>query len=75
MGTETDVLGANVPHLFHDTNATLKEVVRHGTIKMEHERAKDGGKMRTDVSWDFHPSQGGRRVFAVLKLKASNILT
>ena len=75
LGTEADVLGPSVLHLFHDINVALNERLKHGTVKMEHERTKDGGKLRTDVSWAFYPSQGRRRVFAVLELKAPNILT
>lgn len=75
MGTETDVLGANVPNLFRDANATLNEGMRHGTIRTEHEKSRYSGKRRTDVSWAFYPSQGGRRVFAVLELKTRSNLT
>ena len=75
MGTETDVLGANVPNLFRDINATLNEGMGHGTIRTEHEKTKYSGKRRTDVSWAFYPSQGDRRVFAVLELKIPSNLT
>ena len=42
--------------------------------KMEHDKTK-GCEIQTDIRWTFHPSESEPHVFAVLEIKAPNLLS
>ena len=54
-------------------DALLHNCPQAGSIKIEHDTPK-GCKVQTDIRWTFHHSQGESQVFAVLELKAPNLL-
>ena len=74
--TELDVTAQAILHLFYRVNHTINRHLQHGQVETSLDLVHRGGTiMRTDYRWTFQPYNGTPVPFAVLEMKAPNLLS
>lgn len=74
--TEMDVTAQAILHLFYQVNHTINRHLQHGQVETSLDLVHRGGTiMGTDYRWTFQPYNGTPVPFAVLEMKAPNLLS
>lgn len=73
--TEADVMAQAILHLLYQVNHTVNRHLQNGHIEANLESAQKGStNARTDYLWTFRPHIGSPVSFAVLEMKAPNLI-
>lgn len=71
--TEADVMGQAILHLFYVVNHIINTNLKDGHIEA-HSEWTQSGKMRADYRWTYYSPSGEPVPFAVLEMKAPNLI-
>ena len=73
--TKADVTAQAILHLLYQVNHTINQHLQNGQIKTNLKSVQKGAIVRTDYRWTFHPHDGNPVPFAVLEMKAPNLIS
>ncbi|PYH96026.1 hypothetical protein BO71DRAFT_397534 [Aspergillus ellipticus CBS 707.79] len=73
LKTEADVMGQSILHIFYAVNHIINTKLKDGHIETSSEWTQTG-RMRADYRWTYYPPSGEPMPFAVLELKAPNLI-